>query len=135
MRWTNEDTPEQEAFRTGFRSWLHDNLPAGWMEAADTGDDETPACTRVFDLAQVASPGPGRLREAAEIAVLHGPEGRFFSDGTTLLSSGEDGLSRWDPLTGTRTGFTPGFTPAYFHPATRELVELSGGKLRRARYA
>ena len=41
MRWTNEDTPEQQEFRVGFRSWLHDNLPSGWMEAADTGDDET----------------------------------------------------------------------------------------------
>ena len=40
MRWTNEDTPEQQEFRAGFRSWLHDNLPAGWMEAADSGDDE-----------------------------------------------------------------------------------------------
>ncbi len=40
MRWTNEDTPEQQAFRTGFRTWLADNLPTGWMEAADKGDDE-----------------------------------------------------------------------------------------------
>ena len=100
----------------------------------DLGDDETPACTRVFDLTQAASPGPGRARQAAEIAVLHGPAGRFFSDGATLLSSSEDGLSLWDPLTGTRTGFTPGFTPAYHHPAARELAEVSDGKLRRARY-
>jgi alkylation response protein AidB-like acyl-CoA dehydrogenase len=40
MRWTNEDTPEQREFRAGFRSWLHDNLPAGWMEAADSGADD-----------------------------------------------------------------------------------------------
>ena len=43
----------------------------------DTGDDEPPACTRVFDLNQVTSPGRGRTRQAAEMAVLHGPEGRF----------------------------------------------------------
>ena len=41
MRWTNEDTPEQQEFRAGFRTWLPDNLPAGWMEAADAGDDDT----------------------------------------------------------------------------------------------
>jgi alkylation response protein AidB-like acyl-CoA dehydrogenase len=40
MRWTNEDSPEQLEFRLKFRSWLHDNLPEGWMEAADAGDDE-----------------------------------------------------------------------------------------------
>jgi alkylation response protein AidB-like acyl-CoA dehydrogenase len=39
MRWTIEDTPEQQAFRRDFRDWLHDTLPAGWMEAADAGDD------------------------------------------------------------------------------------------------
>jgi alkylation response protein AidB-like acyl-CoA dehydrogenase len=30
-----------EQLREQTRSWLHDNLPAGWMEAVDTGDDET----------------------------------------------------------------------------------------------
>lgn len=49
-------------------------------------------------------------------------------------SAGEDGLSLWDPGTGTRTGFIPGFTPAYYHPAARELLEVSGGILRRARH-
>jgi alkylation response protein AidB-like acyl-CoA dehydrogenase len=39
MRWEIEDTPEQQAFRRDFRDWLHETLPAGWMEAADTGDD------------------------------------------------------------------------------------------------
>jgi alkylation response protein AidB-like acyl-CoA dehydrogenase len=41
MRWTIEDTSEQQDFRAGFRSWLADNLPEGWMEAADGGDDDT----------------------------------------------------------------------------------------------
>jgi hypothetical protein len=134
--WESEDGPTQVDF-----CWLEDwNRAFTWIGShrvaiEDTGDDETPACTRLFDLTQAASPGPGRTRQAAEIAVLHGPEGRFFSDGTTLLSSGQDGLSLWDPLTGTRTEFTPGFTPAYYHPAARELVELSDGKIRRAQHA
>jgi hypothetical protein len=131
--WESEDGPTRIDF-----GWLEDwNRAFTWIGShrvaiEDTGDDETPACTRVFDLAQAASPGPVPIRQATEVTVMCGPEGRFFSDGTTLLSSAEDGLSLWDPLAGTRTGFTPGFTPAYYHPATRELVEVSGGRLRHA---
>ena len=134
--WETEDGPTKVEF-----CWLEDwDRAFTWIGShrvaiEDTGDGEIPASTRVFDLAQAVSPGPSRPRQAAEIAVLHGPEGRFFSDGTILLSSSEDGLSRWDPLTGERTGFTPGFTPAYHNPAIGELAELADGTLRRARYA
>jgi hypothetical protein len=133
--WESEDGPSRVEFCL-LEYWDRAFTWIGSDRAAieDVGDDETPACTRVFDLTRPASPGPGGGRWAAEIAVLHGPAGRFFSDGSTLLSSGEDGLSSWDPLTGTRTGFTPEFTPAYHHPSARELAELSDGKLRRAWY-
>ena len=81
------------------------------------------------------APRPGRARRAAEIAVLRGPGGRFFSDGSTLLSASHHDLSLWDPATGTRTGCIAGFTPAYYHPAARELLEVSGSELRRARHS
>ena len=29
---------EDEAFRTDLRTWLRDNLPAGWMDAVDRGE-------------------------------------------------------------------------------------------------
>jgi PAS domain-containing protein len=134
--WESEDGPTKVDF-----CWLEEwDRAFTWIgnhrvAIEDTGDGESPACTRVFDLAQAASPGSGRARQAAEIAVLHGPEGRFFSDGATLLSSSQDGLSRWDPFTGARTGFTPAFSPAYCNPATRELAELTDGRVRRAPYA
>ena len=134
--WESEDGPTKVDF-----CWLEEwDRAFTWIgnhrvAIEDTGDGESPACTRVFDLAQAASPGSGRARQAAEIAVLHGPEGRFFSDGATLLSSSEDGLSRWDPFTGARTGFTPAFSPAYCNPATRELAELTDARVRRAPYA
>ena len=133
--WESEDGPTMIGF-CALEDW---NRAFTWIGSdrvaiEDAGDDETPPCTRVFDLAQAPSPAPGRPRQAAEIAVLHGPGGRFFSDGTTLLSSGENGLSLWDPVTSARTGFTPGFTPAYYHRAARELLEVSGGKLRRAQH-
>jgi hypothetical protein len=80
-------------------------------------------------------PGTERPRSySAQKSPSSTPGGRFFSDGTTLLSAGEDGLSLWDLGTGARTGFIPGFTPAYCHPAAHELLEVSGGKLRRARH-
>lgn len=40
MRWTIEDTPERAAFREEFREWLRNELPDGWMEAVDEGDEE-----------------------------------------------------------------------------------------------
>jgi alkylation response protein AidB-like acyl-CoA dehydrogenase len=40
VRWKIEDSPEQVAFRQEFRDWLRGHLPAGWMEAVDTGDED-----------------------------------------------------------------------------------------------
>ena len=39
MRWKVEDTPERAAFRAGFRSWLAEVLPDGWIEALERQDD------------------------------------------------------------------------------------------------
>jgi hypothetical protein len=61
-------------------TWIGNNRVA----IEDIGDDDTPACTRVFDLTKTRPSGRDRARQAAEVAVLYGPEGRFFSDGTTL---------------------------------------------------
>ena len=40
MRWQIEDTAEQRAFRSEFRGWLHEVLPAAWMELVEAGDDD-----------------------------------------------------------------------------------------------
>jgi len=39
MRWEIEDTDERRAFRSEFRSWLGDVLPAGWIKCIEAGDD------------------------------------------------------------------------------------------------
>ncbi|MFZ0668210.1 MAG: acyl-CoA dehydrogenase family protein [Acidimicrobiales bacterium] len=39
MSWEIEDTPEQAAFRSEFEQWLREQLPKGWMEAVEAGDD------------------------------------------------------------------------------------------------
>ncbi|MGH9194258.1 MAG: acyl-CoA dehydrogenase family protein [Acidimicrobiia bacterium] len=40
MRWKLEDTPEQAKFRAEFVDWLKKQLPEGWIEAIEAGDDE-----------------------------------------------------------------------------------------------
>jgi hypothetical protein len=134
--WESEDGPTKIDFCVleywdRAAAWIGDHLIA----IEDIGDDETPACTRVFDITRATPQGPGRIQQAAEIAVLHGPQNRFFSDGAALLSAGDDGLTAWDPFTGTLIGSIPGFTPAYYHPGARELVGLNGATLRRCRLA
>jgi alkylation response protein AidB-like acyl-CoA dehydrogenase len=39
MQWTIEDTQERKEFREEFRGWLRENLPKGWVDALDAGDD------------------------------------------------------------------------------------------------
>jgi alkylation response protein AidB-like acyl-CoA dehydrogenase len=41
MRWEIEDTPERSAFRAEVRAWLHEVLPATWMETVEAGDDDS----------------------------------------------------------------------------------------------
>jgi alkylation response protein AidB-like acyl-CoA dehydrogenase len=39
MRWEIEDTPDRAAFRSEFRDWLGQALPATWMELVEAGND------------------------------------------------------------------------------------------------
>lgn len=129
--WESEDGPTKTEFCL-LEYWDRAFTWIGSHRVAieDVGDDETPACTRVFGLTQATTDSPGHTRQAAEIAVLDGPRRRFFSDGTTLFSVAEDGLSLWDPATGARAGTVPGFTPAYYHPVAHEFIEVNHTSLR-----
>lgn len=40
MRWKIEDTPAQAKFRSEFQDWLKEQLPEGWIEAIEAGDEE-----------------------------------------------------------------------------------------------
>ncbi|HXY43661.1 MAG TPA: acyl-CoA dehydrogenase family protein [Acidimicrobiales bacterium] len=46
MRWKVEDTPERAAFRAGFKSWLQEVLPDGWVDALERRDDAAFATAR-----------------------------------------------------------------------------------------
>ncbi|MFG0318039.1 MAG: hypothetical protein ACF8XB_12255, partial [Planctomycetota bacterium JB042] len=67
--------------------------------------------------------GPWWGDAAREVHAFAGPSGVFFGDSGVLFSSDGEGLSRWDPTIGARTGFVPGFRPDARHPGSRELVE------------
>jgi hypothetical protein len=129
--WESEDGPTKTEFCL-LEYWDRAFTWIGSHRVAieDVGDDETPACTRVFDLTQATTDSPGHTRQAAEIAVLDGPRRRFFSDGTTLFSVAEDGLSLWDPATGARAVTVPGFIPVYYHPVAHEFIEVNDTSLR-----
>jgi alkylation response protein AidB-like acyl-CoA dehydrogenase len=46
MRWKIEDTPERAEFRAGFKAWLDEVLPDGWIAALEANDDRAFAKAR-----------------------------------------------------------------------------------------
>ena len=91
---------------------------------------------RIFDITSSGkSSGPfGVDRDGPrEVLQFPGPAGSFFSDGVSLLSSDQSGLSRWDPSDGARTGHLAGFRPTRHHPGSNDLAELVDGVLVRWR--
>lgn len=102
--------------------WLTDSAVA----VGGIGDDDEVMIdgARIFDVTTLADP-TSRWRQARELTCFAGPRGRFFSDGASLFSSDESGLSRWDPADGCRTGQLPGFCPTHHHRGAGELVQLA----------
>ena len=97
-------------------AWLDDSRIA----IAGIGDDDEDMIegARVFDAT------------AREITSFAGPAGLFFSDGVSLFSSDESGLSRWDVMDGVRTGQLKDFQPTHHHRGANELAQLKEGVLR-----
>src|SRR5713226_9079789 len=89
---------------------------------------------RLFAVDEIVPSARTSWRSPREVATFAGPCGLFFSDGQRLFSSAEDGLSVWDVNDGARIGRIDGFRPTRQHPASRELVEVSGSALHRWRY-
>jgi hypothetical protein len=134
--WESEDGQSRMDLCARNSSW---NGPFTWIDderavVGGLGEDDADmvAGARVFDVTSRGDPGPGwrpDLPWAREIASFAGPAGAFFSDGKWLFSADETGLSRWDPITGERTGHVPGFRPSHHHRGARELVELRDAAL------
>lgn len=122
--------------------WIDENRLA-LAGIGDEGDAMIDGA-RVFDIAAEGAPIPALLADPMlndatpgprELIAIIGPRGTFFSDGASLFSSDEAGLSRWDLSDGARTGHIEGFNPTHHHRGAGELAQLTGRTLVRWRLA
>ncbi len=105
-------------------TWLDDDhLIVGGLGC---DDDWMIDGARVFNVRQLTGTCGyvGYARDPGEILNFAGPSGRFFSNGTSLFSANEVGLSRWDPKDGQRTGQLDGFQPSRHHRGAGELATV-----------
>jgi len=129
--WESEDGPTRRDICARDYYWDH---AMTWLDdktivIGGLGDDDMAMTdgARIFDVTRPGNPGDRwRVRE---LASFPGPGGVFFSDGTSIYSSGEGGLARWDPTDGALTGRLNGFRPTHQHRRSGELAQLIGGAL------
>jgi hypothetical protein len=110
--------------------WINESIVA----IGGLGDDDIDIVSgaRIFNIALESNVGDRyRGNRAREVNEFAGPAGFFFSDGVSLFSSDENGLSRWDITDGSRTGQVPSFRPTHHHRGAREFVQLDNLTLRR----
>ncbi len=111
-------------------AWLDEQTVA--IGGIGDGDVEMIDGARIFDVTSTASAGSrwrSGLLWAREVIAFPGPAGKFFSDGEWLYSAAKDGLSRWDPKTGARTGHIENFHPTHHHRGAGDLAQLADGIL------
>ncbi len=127
--WESEDGPSRVDVCGREYYWDH---AMTWIDSARVaiggiGDDDLAMRpgARIFDTSRTGERGM-----AVELLTFEGPAGRFFSDGTRLFSSGDTGLSTWDPAEGNLLGAVPGFSPTHHHPSTGQFLELADGVVR-----
>jgi hypothetical protein len=129
--WESEDGPTKmdlcarDYYWDVGMTWLDDTRIA----VAGIGDDDADmhAGARVFDVSTSGPPGimyRSDLPWAQELKAFAGPTGAFFSDGLSLFSSDETGLSRWNVVDGVRTAHVPDIQPTHYHRGARELVQV-----------
>jgi hypothetical protein len=138
--WESEDGPSKRDVCAPRSDW---GQGACWVDdqrlvLSGIGDDEEGMIegARVFDITGSEKPSSSwrsDLRWTSEIMTIPGPVGMFFTDGASLFSSSDLGLSRWSLSDGARTGVIPGFCPTYHHRTSGELVQLVGSELIRWR--
>lgn len=114
--WESEDGPSRKPicardyYWDYALAWLDDNRIA----IGGLGEDDAYMIdgARIFDISVPGSAGSGCRQDwpwPRELTAFAGPSGSFFSDGKSLFSSDETGLSRWKIRDGCRTGFLQGF--------------------------
>jgi len=131
--WESEDGQSKRYFCHADYYW---NRPMAWIDerrlvvgGIGRDDDWMVAGAQVVEMRHDKG-GNGTVVTNA----FAGPSGRFFSDGTWLYASGEDGLSRWDVVSGVRTALVPGFSPTAFCRASAEFAMMEGMQLHRLKF-
>jgi hypothetical protein len=133
--WESEDGPSK--IDVCYRHYYWD-CSMVWLDdtrvvIAGIGDDDADMVdgARVFDV--TASNGEAGFDNewALEINTFVGPAGKFFTDGISLFSSNQAGLSRWSVEDGVRTGHLPDFAPTHHHRGAGEFARLSEDSLMR----
>jgi hypothetical protein len=129
---TRKDVCARDYYWDHSITWFDDSRVA----IGGIGDDDMEMIegARIFDITASGESSPrwrSDWRWAREVTAFPGPAGEFFSDGTSLFSSCESGLSRWSIEDGARTGHLPGFYPTHHHRGAGELVQLKESFLRR----
>jgi hypothetical protein len=112
--------------------WIDDRRLA--IGGIGEDDEDMVNGVRVFDITLPGTASPGSREDwrwPLEIATLLGPAGLFFSDGTSLFSAADDGLSRWDLGSGAKTGQLTEFKPTRYHRGARELIQIVNNTLLR----
>lgn len=134
--WESEDGPTKKHLCARDYYW---NKAVAWIDenriaVGGIGDDDIDMIegARIFDISLPTETG-GRYRgkKAIETNSFAGPAGVFFSNGISLFSSDQDGLSRWNLNDGACTGKIDGFRPSHQHRSARELAQLVNGVLKR----
>ena len=133
---TKKNVCGRDAYWDQAITWLDANriviggLGEGFIEIIDGA--------RIFDVTASGEAGPEWRSDwpwARELNAFAGPAGEFFSDGLSLFSSSESGLSRWSIEDGVRTGCLQGFQPSHHHRGAGELIQLKGRVLVRWNFA
>ena len=96
----------------------------------DVGDHEELACIRILDPTELESSPNVTSAVMKTVATLRGPGGRYFTDGTLLMISGEADLEGWDVEQGNKAFTSPRFRPVRQHLHSLELVEIGDGAIR-----
>lgn len=132
--WESEDGPTKVDLCDRGYFW---NRPVIWIDSVrvaveglgDNGTTMTPGA-RIFDTSRRTQLVGWKMETALELLAFDGPAGRFFSDGDSLFSSTETGLSKWDLEKGSLIEEWKGFSPTHHHRGAGQFLQLADGRVR-----
>jgi hypothetical protein len=133
--WESEDGPTKVDLCDRGYYW---NRSVVWIDSVRValeglGDDDANNMlpgARIFDTSR-RTQLPGWKEETAfEPLAFDGPTGQFFSDGDSLFSSADTGLSKWNLENGTLIEQWSGFSPTHHHRGAGQFLQLADGVVR-----